>query len=120
MRALPRAYVGDVDGATDDAELFLSRIDQIDGNPDGLNTKVLKDKSRFLLGMIQIKRVDYPAALATFDHLIKDNPKMAEAYCLRAAVHRLAGDDARADADLRTAIELDPGINDRMKAWLQS
>lgn len=70
--------------------------------------------------MIQIRRQDYATAVTTFGELIKDNPKSAEAYYMRAAAHRLAGDEAKADEDCRRALELDPTIEKRIQAWLGS
>jgi tetratricopeptide (TPR) repeat protein len=118
QRATARAWIGDIDGATEDAKMFLGHMDGLQRYD--LDPAVFKTYSLALLGMIQIRQADYATAVSTFDQLIKDNPKSAEAYYLRSAAHRLAGDDAKADADCRTALELDPEINDRMNAWLQS
>ena len=117
QRATARAWVGDINGATEDAKMFLANMDDLKGKGYDLDPAVFKTFSLVLLGVIQIQRADYETAVSTFDQLIKDNPKSAEAFYLRSAAHRLAGDDAKADADCRTALELDPGIDERMKAW---
>ncbi len=120
QRSIARAWTGDVDGAIEDAKRFLAQVDGLREEPYGLDPALFKTRSLFLLGMIQIEREDYAAAIATFDNTINDNPKMAEAYYMRAAAYRLAGNNGKADADCRTAIELDPGINERMKAWFDT
>ena len=120
QRAIARAWAGDVDGALADAEEFLAHADGLKDDPGGLDAALFKTKTRFLRGMIYIKREDYPAAIAAFGDAIEANPKSAEAYYLRAAAYRLAGDDGKADADCKTALELDPGIDERMKTWFNT
>jgi len=120
QRAIARAWAGDVDGALADAEEFLADADGLKDEPGGLDPAVFKTKIRFLRGMIYIKRADYPAAIAAFGDAIEANPRSAEAYYLRAAAYRLAGDDGKADADCKTALELDPGIDERMKTWFNT
>ena len=104
QRAIARAWTGDINGATEDAKMFLANMADLKGKGYDLNPAVFKTFSLALLGMIQIQRADYETAVSTFDQLIKDNPKSAEAFYLRSAAHRLAGDDAKADADCRTAL----------------
>jgi tetratricopeptide (TPR) repeat protein len=119
QRATARAWIGDIDGAVKDAETFLARMDELEGKGYGLNPAKFKTHSLALLGMIQIHKRDYAAAISSFDQVIKDNPEAAQAYFLRAAAHRLAGEQPAADADCRKALELDPQINDKMKAWFE-
>lgn len=120
QRAIARAWTGDVDGATKDAQIFLEKFEGLKDKPYDLDPVAFKTSTAFLLGMIQINRKDYAGAITTFDQLIKDRPKLAEAYYMRAAAHRLAGNDVRADEDCRTALELDPDIDERMQAWFAS
>jgi Flp pilus assembly protein TadD len=94
-------------------------MDELKDKPYDLDPATFKTYTLVLLGMIEIKKKDYAAAIGSFDQVIEDNPESAQAYYLRAAAHRLAGDQADADADYRKALELDPQINDKMKAWFE-
>ncbi len=59
-------------------------------------------------GILHLFNLNTAQAIADFTFVIDHRPQLFEAYCERAHAFRELGDDASADADLQTAMKLDP------------
>ena len=63
-----------------------------------------------------LSRRDFQAALPDCDMAVKRDPKFAQVYVIRSAVHRQLGNQERADGDIRIARTLDKEQADK---WLE-
>jgi hypothetical protein len=71
------------ENALQEADEFLAHEVDLNAWRGGLNPVKFRCMSQILRGMICIKE-DYPAAIASFGDAIETNPKVAQAYYLRA------------------------------------
>ncbi len=63
---------------------------------------------RLLIGREHARRGEHAAARALLDAVVREQPRLAMAYWIRATARKLAGDPAGAEADLVRAVAEDP------------
>jgi Flp pilus assembly protein TadD len=61
-------------------------------------------------------KADYERAIADFNEAIKLDPRDAESYVSRGAVHEELGNEAAAKADYRKALQIVPDHDDAKDA----
>lgn len=84
------------------------RTSESEGALRSILLKTENAAARNALGILYFKQNETAKALEEFDHAVKDDPALADAFFNRATVRQGAGDNAGALADYARVIELKP------------
>ena len=110
------------DAENESALLLRGRAKQMEGNDSAAEEDYLhlialnpfNEQAYLALGALYINAKAYDKAIALFNEAIEVNPQFANAYHERGRAKLLSGDKEGAAADMKSALELNPLVVERL------